>query len=216
MARTVSIILIFLLAFLFDLLCLNQVKAQALRSLELYPTVGLKYRSPATRFIDFSGIRKVPLNSIFAGEKNIQSAGFSIGMVARYNQKLEFEYYSFLRHDYISYASVNPITFNKEFIADHEVSIKLRRKVAFGLGFSVINTGKGYRNLEMVNGNTDYNSIQFSSYNFLIDIPVKRIIDLEIKVQYVPQEFPTNRSAAVTMLSLRAYYRFNFLNRNKS
>ncbi|MEO1052365.1 MAG: hypothetical protein AAFX87_17155 [Bacteroidota bacterium] len=206
-----------LIVFLLIINCLfiNEVFGQSEEpqsKIELFPTIGITWRSPATQFFDFSGVFPEEMNSLYDDERNTQGLALNTGLLIRYNEKFEFEYYPGWRYDVVQR---EPGVLNsriRQFIVDHNWNIQYKKKLGVGIGFSIINTGKGYFNDLELHGNQEFRSIQFESFNFFVDIPIKKVIDFEVKVQYVRRDFPANRTLDVTMLNLRVYYRFRFLN----
>ncbi|MEO1049861.1 MAG: hypothetical protein AAFX87_04530, partial [Bacteroidota bacterium] len=141
----------------------NVEAQQSSRKLELFPTIGYTWRSTATEFLNLNGVSQSQFNILYDYERNVQGFSLNTGILLRYNKKLEFEYYPGWRYDVIQ---AIPGTLNerkKGFIVDHNVNLLLKKKLGIGIGFSVVNAGKGYYNDRNLNRNGEYQSIQFDS-----------------------------------------------------
>jgi hypothetical protein len=177
-------------------------------ALTIYPTAGISWRSPAVPLLHLNGILPADPTIPYPAEKNIQ--GFSLNPGLQLIKKsIGIEYSPNLRYDIVSSVLWQDNVYNKEFIVDHNFNLLLCRKKIYSLGYSIINAGKGF---EFVNPNLRYHNIEFRSFNLAVTFPIKEIFNLEIKTMYSSRGFPDNPEKEVLMFTLRAYYRFNFLN----
>ena len=142
-------------------------------------------------------------------ERNVQGLSINPGIQIR-SGFIGIEYYSNLRYDVVSWVIGVENERIKDFLIDHNFNLIFARKIDFGLGLSIVNSGKGF---EFVNPIPRYHNIEFKSYNAFVTIPVKKIFNLEIKALYIPKDFPENPEQKCIMFSLRIYYKFDFLNK---
>lgn len=178
-------------------------------------TAGITWRSPAMHIFHFRGIHRNNFQSSYDNERNIQ--GFSVNPGLRVNyKKIGFEYYPNLRYDVVNQDLTDPqITDNfiKEFIVDHNFNFFVRRKVDYGAGFSIVNTGKTIS--YVINNNQFSHNIQFHTINAFVAVPIKKVLDLEIKVHFIPNGFHGHHSARTLLYTLRAYREFDSIFRKK-
>lgn len=179
--------------------------------LTINPTLGISWRSTAMNFFNFRAVEYEDYTLMYNYEKNVQGLALNPGMQVNLFP-FGFEYNARLRHDYIHgnhdilNRKVLPDT--KGFLLDHNFNLYIKRNITCGAGFSIVNSGTGYW-FENPVGTRRFHRIEFSTYNVFVGFPVKKIIDLEIKAQYVPNDFPSNRKEEYIMYSLRAYYTFD-------
>ena len=186
----------------------NKSVGQA-KAIELYPTAGITWRSTATSFFNFKGIMPSDPTIPYDYERNVQGLSMNPGIQIR-SGFIGIEYYSNLRYDVVSGVIGVENERIKDFLIDHNFNLIFARKIDFGLGLSIVNSGKGF---EFVNPIPRYHNIEFKSYNAFVTIPVKKIFNLEIKALYIPKDFPENPEQKCIMFSLRIYYKFDFLNK---
>ena len=132
------------------------------------------------------------------------------------NRHFEFEYFLNLRYDVVHYSISKENEPNREFILDHNINFAFKGRVAYGIGFSIINSGKGfwyYNNA--TNPIPIYHNIEFKTVNAFLTVPAFKILKLEIKALYMPNGYPYNRNGKYIMYSMRLYYKFNFLRKRK-
>ncbi len=199
-------VILFVFIMTFPLRSFGQDKA-----IKIYPTAGITWRSTAMNFFNFKAVIPADPTKPYPYEKNVQ--GFSINPGVQIRTKIiGFEYYPNLRYDVIHYNLGSEEEYTKGFLIDHNFNLIFRRKIDFGIGMTIVNSGKTY---EFVNPIPRYHDIEFKTYNFFVTIPIKKIINLEVKALYVPKDFPENPDEQYIMYSLRAFYKFDFLNRKK-
>ena len=177
--------------------------------IKLYPTAGITWRSTAVSSIHlYSSYRTSPYDY----ERNVQGFSLNPGIQLEF-RKVGFEYYTNLRYDVVHSKTGALNDYVKDFLLDHNINLFYHHKIQYGLGMSIVNSGKGF---EFVYRRVPkYHNIEFKTYNIFVTIPVKKIVFLEIKALYVPKDFPENQEAEYLMFSLRAYYKFDFLNKRK-
>jgi len=181
----------------------------------LYATAGVSWRSTAMNFFNF---RAVPQNPFipYDYERNIQGVSVTPGLLVS-NGRIGIEYYLNLRYDVTHTERAFPFPCPsrrvKEFIVDQNVNLVFNRnrKVDWGLGLSVVNTGKGFA-FENPIGVQRYHNIQFTSYNAFAVFPLRDQLFLELRALLVPHGFPDSPGAVVITYSARAFYRLK-LNR---
>jgi hypothetical protein len=203
-------ILNFLTGIVLILFCSAQAFGQE-KLIQVYPTAGISWRSTAMNFFNFKAIIREDPTKPYHYEKNVQGFSLNPGILIK-AKTIGVEYYSNLRYDVISGTIGQENKFIKEFIIDHNFNLIISRKIDFGLGLTIVNAGEGYA---FVNPIPRYHNIEFKTYNLFVTVPVKKLIQLEIKALYIPKDFPENREEKYLMYSLRVYYKFNFLNKQK-
>jgi hypothetical protein len=172
----------------------------------IVPTAGITWRSTAMNFFNFKAVIPYDPTNPYHYEKNVQ--GFSLNPGLQFKAKsVGIEYFSNLRYDVVHYILGSNNQYKKEFIIDHNFNLILKKKFDFGFGLTIVNAGKGYR---FVNPIPRYHHIEFKTYNFFVTLPIKKVMNLEIKALYVPKNFPENPKERYMMYSLRAYYTFKF------
>ncbi|HBH25029.1 MAG TPA: hypothetical protein DDY13_16615 [Cytophagales bacterium] len=181
------------------------------KAIKIYPTAGITWRSTAMNFFNFKAVIPADPTKPYSYEKNVQGFSINPGLQIR-TRNIGFEYYSNLRYDVIYSRLESENVYVKEFIVDHNFNLVFKRKIDFGVGLTFVNAGKGY---EFVNPVPRYHNIEFKTYNAFVTIPIKKVINLEIKALYIPEDFPENPNEQYIMYSLRAYYKFDFLNKRK-
>lgn len=179
------------------------------KTLKIYPTAGITWRSTAMNFFNFKSVIPSDPTKPFPYEKNVQGISFNPGLQI-IGKLIGFEYYPNLRYDVVYSKLETENEYVKEFIVDHNFNLIFKRKINIGLGLSVVNSGKGY---SFINPVPRYHHIEFKTYNVFIDIPIKKVVNLEIKALYIPKGFPENPNEKYIMYSLRGYYKFNFFNK---
>ena len=199
-----SMAIVFILLFPFE--TIGQEKA-----IRIYPTAGINWRIAVMNVFNFKAIIPADPTKPFPYERNVQGFGISPGLQIR-SGIIGFEYYPNLRYDVVYSRIESENDYIKEFIVDHNFNLILKRKVDFGFGMTIVNAGKGY---EFVNPIPRYHNIEYKTYNVFVTVPIKKVINLEIKALYIPKDFPFNPNEQYVMYSLRAYYKFDFLNRKK-
>lgn len=200
----------YVIAIVFILLFPLEIMGQK-NAIQIYPTAGITWRSTAMNFFNFKAVIPADPTIPYDYERNVQ--GFSLNPGLQLNSKfIGFEYYSNLRYDVVHGVIGVENKRVKEFIVDHNFNLIFKRKIDFGFGLTIINAGKGY---EFVNPIPRYHNIEFKTYNIFVVVPIKKVINLEIKALYIPNNFPENPDEQYIMYSLRAYYKFDFLNKKK-
>lgn len=180
------------------------------KPLNFYPTAGITWRSTAMNFFNLKGIWPADPTIPYSYERNVQGLALNIGLQARMKY-VGFEYYPGLRYDAVHGTIGVENKYVKEFLIDHNFNFFVGRKITYGIGISIVNDNKVY---SFVNPILRYHNIEFKTYNFFVTVPIKKVINLEIKALYVPTGFPYNPKEKYIMYSLRVYYKFNFLNSN--
>lgn len=198
------IVIAFILLFPFE--TIGQEKA-----IKIYPTAGINWRIAVMNVFNFKAIIPADPTKPYSYEKNVQGFSFNPGIQLTSNI-IGFEYYPNLRYDVVHYIFGSNDEYKKNFLIDHNLNLILKRKVEFGFGMTIVNAGKVY---EFVNPIPRYHNIEFKTYNVFVTVPIKKVINLEIKALYIPKDFPENPNEQYVMYSLRAYYKFDFLNRKK-
>lgn len=170
----------------------------------IVPTAGITWRSTAMNFFNFKAVIPYDPTNPYHYEKNVQ--GFSLNPGLQFKTKfVGIEYFSNLRYDVVHYIFGSNNQYKKEFIIDHNFNLILKKKFDFGFGLTIVNAGKGY---EFVNPIPRYHHIEFKTYNVFVTLPIKEVVNLEIKALYVPKNFPENPNEKYIMYSLRAFYKF--------
>lgn len=177
------------------------------KSITIYPTAGITWRSTAMNFFNFRAIIPADPTRPYSYEKNVQGLSVNPGMQVR-SGSIGLEYYSNLRYDVVHFKLSSIDEDVKDFIIDHNFNFIVKRKVDFGVGMSIVNAGEGYG---FVNPIPRYHNIEFKTYNVFVTVPIKKTVNLEIKALYVPIDFPYNPNEQYIMYSLRVYYTFDFL-----
>uniref|UniRef100_UPI004049DF97 hypothetical protein n=1 Tax=Fulvivirga sp. TaxID=1931237 RepID=UPI004049DF97 len=178
-------------------------------------TAGITWRSPAMAIFNFNGVHRSDFQSPYVDERNIQGFGLNLGIRAKY-KKVGFEYYPSFRYDVISNNWETPNIYDdyiKEFIVDHNFSFFVKRKLTYGLGATIVNTGKNIDGI--VNGVPKTLNIQFFTINGSVAVPVKSIMDLEFRVHYLPVGYSSYDSANTLLYTVRAYREFDSIFRKK-
>ena len=178
-------------------------------TIKFYPTAGITWRSTAMNFFNFKGVIPADPTIPYDYERNVQGLSMNPGIQIR-SGFIGFEYYSNLRYDVVHGVIGVENQRVKEFIIDHNFNLIFERKIDFGLGISIVNSGKGF---EFINPVPRYHNIEFKTYNAFVTVPIKKILYLEIKALYIPKDFPENPKGNYIMYSLRVYYKFDFLNK---
>ncbi len=191
---------------LFCFLSISNVYAQ----INITPSVGITWRSTAMNYFNFKGLRKYDLRVPYSYEANVQ--GFSITPSVGLNyQRLTLSYDVNLRYDYL-HSLYDSTTFEgvrdiKNFISDHNLNILWKtKKLSYGIGWGVVNFRKDF---EYLNGGKLYfQNLQFNTYNFLCNLPLKNQFHLQMSAYYIPRGFPYNPYQKFIMYSLKLYYKF--------
>jgi len=232
MDRTISIVLIrkvvkviFFTIFI-ALLSLENTFSQSNYS-RLSLTAGLSWRSAPTFFSSHGAV--FFKSGLYDEDKNVQGFSLNLGLRYKFNDKISLEYYPSLRYDYMYHKlhfiskklievynnvdSLFDVTYRREningIIIDHDISLLFsKRKFDFGIGITLVNAGKGFE--YEYNSVNRYLTTEFLTYNAIIQVPIKKVINLELKINYVPNGFPEGSTAKHFMHTLRAYYKFNF------
>ena len=157
-------------------------------------------------FFNFDAVIPSDPTKPYDYERNVQGLSINPGLQLQ-SGYLGFEYYSNLRYDVVHGTIGVENKYVKYFIIDHNINFFVKRKLSYGVGISIVNDNKVY---SFVNPVLRYHNIEFKTYNVFVTLPIKKIINLEIKALYVPKGFPVNPKEKYIMYSLRAYYKFNF------
>ena len=201
------------------------------QNIKVYPTAGITWRSTAMNFFNFNRIIPADPRVPYNYEKNVQGLALNLGLQIYIFESIAIDYYPSLRYDYITHSfdpskdrllnvingdsvfgNDSPI-YVKEFIVDHNFNILIKKgNIEYGVGVTVVNYNKGFH---YENPNPLYHNIEFLTYNVFINIPINKALMLEMKALYVPKDFPENPYEQYMMYSLRAYYKFDFLNKKK-
>jgi len=200
--------------------------------IEFYPTAGITWRSTAMNFFNFGAVIPDDYTRPYDYERNVQGVSLNIGLQVQFLDHLTLEYYPNLRYD-VLYVEFDPagkefirlingdslffndkVIYIKDFIIDHNWNLSYKKKLTYGVGISIVNANKVYT---FYNPPTlkRYHNIEFKTYNAFIVIPIKKILNLEIKAMYIPRDFPENPNEEYMMYSLRLYYKFDFLKKKK-
>lgn len=199
-------------SFIYFPIILSPIVASAQNRLfKLSPTAGITWRSTVMNFFNFNGVVPDDFTKPYSSEKNVQGFSLNPGIQIEY-KIVGFEYYANLRYDVVYFKFGSNEEYEKDFLLDHNFNIYINKKIQYGIGLSIINSGKGY---EFVNPIPRYHNIEFKTYNAFVTVPIKKILNLEIKALYIPKDFPENPNEKYIMYSLRVYYKFNFLNKAK-
>ncbi len=201
-------------------------------------TAGLTWRSTAMNFFNLKSLRpsNIRIPSIYYYEISVQGVSLNIGLQYRLSHRLKLEYHPNLRYDHLridtEYIETRyvPKAINstdstfvdfytseevKAFIVDHNFNFIFKgKKLDYGIGMTIVASGK------LIEYNTsptttELFNIEFSTYNAFIVVPIKKVINLEIKALYIPSGFPYNRKEKYMMYSLRAFYKFNLKRKKK-
>lgn len=198
------------------LLCLSLIPFKTFgqeKPIRIYATAGVTWRSTAMNVFNFNGVRTADPTIPYDYERNVQGFSVNPGLQIR-TKYIGFEYHPNLRYDVVHGVVIGiPNKRVKEFIVDHNFNLILTRKIDFGIGLTVVNAGKEYEFVHRMIPR--YHNIEFVTYNVFVTVPVRKVINLEIKALYVPKNFPQNPRSEVIMYSLRAYYMFGLLNKKK-
>lgn len=178
-------------------------------TIKLYPTAGATLRAGIMNFYNFKTIWSDRPYNLYPSERNIDGLSLNPGLAIALNH-FEVEYFLNLRYDVVHYSASKENSVERDFLLDHNINFAYRRKASYGIGFSIINSGKGFWYDDPT---PRYQDIEFKTVNFFVTIPVWKILNLEIKALYMPNGYPYNRNEDYIMYSLRLYYRFNFLNK---
>ena len=201
-----------LLTILVTLLCLTRIFAQEEKIFKVYPTAGITWRSTAMNFFNFDAVIPADPTKPYNYERNVQGLGINPGLQLQF-KLVGVEYYPSLRYDVIHSDVHIENKYTKGFLIDHNINLFVKRKILYGVGFSIVNDNEVY---SFVNPTLRYHNLEFKTYNFFVTVPIiKKIMQLEIKALYVPKDFPENPDEDYIMYSLRAYYKFDFLNKPK-
>lgn len=184
------------------------------KAIKVYPTIGITWRSTATGLLNLSGVWDYDPKVPYDYERNVQGFSINPGIQMELSSlPIGIEYYPNLRYDVVSFNFFPVDTYNKQFLIDHNFNLYVKRKVTGGVGFSIVNSGAGF---DYVNPTPEYFEIEFRTYNVFIVLPIKKIVNLEVKALYIPVDFPANPHGEHIMFSLRLYYKFQFLDRAKN
>jgi len=179
------------------------------KALKLYPTIGITLRAGIMNFLNFEPIWPDSYYKLYPSERNIDGISLNPGLAICSNH-FEFEYFSNLRYDVVYFISGSDNKYERDFLLDHNFNFSYKKRISYGIGFSIINSGKGFW---YDNPTPMYQDIEFKTVNFFVVIPIWKILNLEVKALYMPNGYPYNRNEDYIMYSLRMYYRFNFLNK---
>ena len=200
--------------FLLFLFISSGIKAQE-KHIRIYPTIGTSLRFGIMNFFNFKPMFPDNFSRPYNPQQNISGFSINPGLAIHYNE-IEVEYFSGFRYDAVNYISGTDNKYAKSFLVDHNFNLAYRKKMAYGIGSSIVNTNKGYWYIDDFNNPIPkYHNIEFKTVNVFIQFPVYKIINLELKVQYMPNGCPYNREEKYIMYSLRLFYRLNFLNNRK-
>ncbi|MGK7389708.1 MAG: hypothetical protein ACNS60_05130 [Candidatus Cyclobacteriaceae bacterium M2_1C_046] len=167
---------------------------QSLISLE----AGISWRSNIVEAFDMQPVDKSNGFFDYNYKRNIQGLSFTPAIKFNHPEDLfSIRYYPNVRYDHPHYNEI------QEFILDHNFDLMLNRKIKYGIGYSLLNYGKGIS--YMLNDEYHYHSLQFQSLNVFAIIPYKKL-DLEIKAHYLPHEKSINPDKDYLLIGLRLFY----------
>jgi hypothetical protein len=202
-------------AFFFYIFLTVPVKGQE-KAVEFYPTLGITLRAGIMNFFNLQIIQPESFTRPYPSERNIDGFSLNPGFAIDF-YSLEVEYFSNLRYDVVHYIRGSENEYARAFLLDHNFNLSFRKKLSYGVGISIVNSGKGYWYIDnTINPIPKYHDIEFSTINFFLSIPVWKILKLEVKALYMPNGYGYNRSEEYIMYSLRLYHKFNFLNKKSS
>lgn len=193
----------------FPIIFSSTVASAQNRLFKFSPTAGITWRSTVMNFFNFNGVIPDDFTKPYDYERNVQGFSLNPGIQIEY-KNIGFEYYANLRYDVVYFKFGSNEEYEKDFLLDHNFNIFINSKIQYGIGLSIINSGKGY---EFVNPIPRFHNIEFKTYNAFLTVPIKKILYLEIKALYIPKDFPENPEEKYIMYSLRVYYKFDFLNK---
>ena len=171
-------------------------------------------------------------NSPYIAERNLQGSSLNVGLIYSPSKNYSIEYVPNLRYDCISKRTIklipNSLTpvvdFNgdttyvhdfyyssadKKFIIDHNFNLIFRKKINWGGGVSIINTGQSFF-YEYPTGLISSQSIEYTSYNAFVLVPIKKVYKLELKLHYIGEPIPRMPANDNHMLiGLRIYRSFS-------
>jgi len=224
---------LFLSLFLFTSFDANAQEGQAGK---IYPTAGITWRSTAMNFFNFKAVLPDTfISRKYEYERNVQGFSLNLGLQYQLSRSVFIEYVPNLRYDVIHFrndikddvlvlvenevdsffVNDNPI-YIKDFIIDHNFNVmRIKGKMAYGFGFTIVNSGESYQypaNHRIPKVNIRTQVIEFKTYNAFVTFPLKKILNLELKAMYIPKDFPYNKFEKYIMYSMRVYYRFKSLN----
>ena len=195
-------------------------------------TIGITWRSTAMNFFNSTYGYTNPFIPSYNYERNVQGFSLNTGLIYHISSKLSLEYHPNIRYDQITFdrdtvawsrtitstQTGDTVTFrpiyeqipNKEFILDHNFNLIFRTKLNWGLGLSIVNTGKSFQYENPIGSPPKTENIQFVTYNAFVVIPVKKILFLELKALYtnnLPTSHPNDNHI---MFSTRLFYKIRF------
>ena len=202
------------------------------REPNLTGTIGITWRSTAMNFFNFKYVYTDPRISSYDYERNVQGLSINIGLIYQISSKLSLEYHPNIRYDQITfdrdtvgwtksivgtqtgdtviYQPIYEQIPNKESILDHNFNLVFRKKLNWGLGLSIINTGKSFQYENPIGSPPKTENIQFVTYNAFAVIPVKKILFLELKALYTNNLPTSDPNDNHIMYSARLFYKVRF------
>ncbi len=184
-------------------------------------TAGITLRTNADTYFQSVTTRQIFYRP-FEYDQNLIGKRLSLGVEYQLSNRIAIEYYANLGYDNVaSYPDANSRVFIispdgdtlggynnridiREFLIDHNIQLVRRGKINYGVGFSLINAGKGLEN--EVNGRPVFQNIQFTSYNAFMQIPLWKGLHTELKIQYLTTGLPTPPNDM--LIAMRVFYRF--------
>ena len=220
--------------FLILIFCIfpGQMAIAQQREPNLTGTIGITWRSTP---IDFFNSKYIDIHSripSYNDERNVQGFSLNIGLIYRISSILSLEYHPNIRYDQITfhqdtvgwmrsitrtqtgvtvtYQPIHEQIPNKEFILDHNFNLVFTTKLNWGLGLSIINTGKSFQYENPIGSPSKTENIQFVTYNAFVVIPVKKILFLELKALYTNNLPASDPNDNHIMFSTRLFYKIRF------
>lgn len=173
---------------------------QSLISLE----AGLSWRSTIVDAFNLQTVEETNGFFDYNYKANVQGLSFSPGIKFNHpNNIFSFAYHPNLRYDHPHHNEI------QEFIIDHNFHLIINGKLKYGIGYSVLNYGKGLS--YKLNDNYHYQDLVFSSFNVFTVIPMNKL-NLEIKAYYLPHEASFNPDEDYLLIGLRLFYEISLPN----
>ena len=196
---------------------------------KFYPTLGLSFRTPIFP-IAGDDATPIPVSDTlyrtghpgFDSEDNLTGIALNIGLQLT-TGKIGIEYNPSIRYGVYATSggigNVSGLEAKRKILIDHHFNVWLNRRIDFGVGISMLNAGETM-NMSIVQGAGVFNSlgtieqnIQMTSYNLMVNIPIKEVVNFELKAHLIPPGFP-DANRFTSAVSLRVYYKFGFLHKN--
>lgn len=191
----------FLLLILLSINLLAQENTEKL----IQPTIGLIWRSTAHPLSTYDDNTSSQGNITYNTEEAVQGFGISTGLLWNISNYLTIEYTPTFRYDYAKGEKFQGRS-QYEFILDHNLNIVITSsQINYGIGWSRVNAGKSFLDNDGIK-----HQASFSTYNALAVFRIKKIFHLEVKVMYIPENYPDDRTKEYMAYSLRLYRILNF------